>query len=88
MIIFLLQLINFISLALSLLLIAYVVLSYFMDPYHPVRNTVNRIVNPILDPIRKILPRTGMIDFSPLAALILVQILEAVLRRLLIGLAT
>jgi YggT family protein len=88
MIIFLLQLINFISLALSLLLIAYVVLSYFMDPYHPVRNTVNRIVNPILDPIRRILPRTGMIDFSPLAALILVQILEAVLRRLLIALAT
>ena len=88
MIIFLLQLINFISLALSLLLIAYVVLSYFMDPYHPVRNTVNRIVNPILDPIRRILPRTGMIDFSPLAALILVQILEAVLRRLLITLAT
>lgn len=88
MIIFLLQLINFISLALSLLLIAYVVLSYFMDPYHPVRNTVNRIVNPILDPIRRILPRTGMIDFSPLAALILVQILEAVLRRMLIALAT
>ncbi len=87
MIIFLLQLINFISLALSLLLIAYVVLSYFMDPYHPVRNTVNRIVNPILDPIRRILPRTGMIDFSPIAALILVQILEAVLRRLLIGMA-
>ena len=88
MIIILINLINYITLGFTLLLIAYVVLSYFMDPYHPVRNTVNRIVNPILDPIRRILPRTGMIDFSPLAALILVQILEAVLRRLLIALAT
>jgi YggT family protein len=87
MIIILINLINYITLGFTLLLIAYVVLSYFMDPYHPVRNTVNRIVNPILDPIRRILPRTGMIDFSPIAALILVQILEAVLRRLLIGLA-
>jgi hypothetical protein len=28
------------------LLIAYVVLSYFMSPYHPVRQTVDRIVEP------------------------------------------
>ena len=88
MIVILLQIINLLSIALSLLLIAYVVLSYFMDPYHPVRSTVNRIVNPILDPIRRILPQTGMIDFSPLVAIILVQILEFILRNLLISLAS
>ena len=76
----LLQLINFLSIALSFLLIAYVVLSYFMDPYHPIRMNVNRIVNPILDPIRRILPQTGMMDFSPLVAIILVQVLEFILR--------
>jgi YggT family protein len=84
----LLALVNFISLGLSLLLIAYVVLSYFMDPYHPVRNTVNRIVNPILNPIRRVLPRTGMVDFSPLAAIILVQVLEFLLRSLLLSLGS
>jgi YggT family protein len=84
----LLTLVNYISLALSLLLIAYVVLSYFMDPFHPVRATVNRIVDPILNPIRRILPQTGMVDFSPLVAIILVQILEFVLTRLLISLAS
>ncbi len=83
----LLTLVNYISLAFSLLLIAYVVLSYFMDPFHPVRATVIRIVDPILNPIRRILPQTGMIDLSPLAAIILVQILEFVLTRLLISLA-
>jgi YggT family protein len=73
--------------AFSLLLIAYVVLSYFMDPYHPVRSTVNRLVNPILDPIRRLLPQTGMMDFSPIVAIILVQVLEYILTRLLISLA-
>jgi YggT family protein len=84
----LITLINYLSLAFSLLLIAYVVLSYFMDPYHPVRNTVNRLVNPILNPIRRLLPQTGMMDFSPLVAIILVQILEYILTRLLISLAS
>lgn len=84
---FLLQIINYLSLIFSFLLIAYVVLSYFMDPYHPVRSTINRIVNPILDPIRRILPQTGMIDFSPLVAIILVQIIEYLLRSLLISFA-
>lgn len=84
----LITLVNYLSLAFSLLLIAYVVLSYFMDPYHPVRSTVDRMVNPILNPIRRIMPQTGMLDFSPLVAIILVQIIEFILTRLLISLAS
>lgn len=83
----LLILINYLSLAFSILLIAYVVLSYFMDPYHPIRSTINNMVNPILNPIRRIMPQTGMMDFSPLVAIILVQIIEFILTRLLISLA-
>ncbi len=88
MIVLLITLINYLSLAFSLLLIAYVILSYFMDPYHPIRNTVDRMVNPILNPIRRLLPQTGMLDFSPLVAIILVQVLEYILTRLLISLAS
>jgi len=88
MIALLITLINYLSLAFSLLLIAYVILSYFMDPYHPIRNTVDRMVNPILNPIRRLLPQTGMLDFSPLVAIILVQVLEYILTRLLISLAS
>ncbi|MCJ7535101.1 MAG: YggT family protein [Anaerolineales bacterium] len=84
----LIALVNYFSIALSLLLIAYVVLSYFMDPYHPVRSAVDRIVNPILNPIRKVLPQRGMLDFSPLVAIILVQILEYILRSLLYSLGS
>lgn len=88
MIVLLITLINYLSIAFSLLLIAYVILSYFMDPYHPVRNTVDRMVNPILNPIRRVLPQTGMLDFSPLVAIILVQIIEYILTSLLISLAS
>lgn len=84
----LISLVNYISLGLSLLLIAYVVLSYFMDPFHPIRATVNRIVDPLLNPIRRILPQTGMIDFSPLVAIIIIQVIEFILTRLLISLAS
>jgi YggT family protein len=88
MIVLLITLVNYLSLAFSLLLIAYVVLSYFMDPYHPVRSTIDRMINPILNPIRRIMPQTGMMDFSPLVAIILVQVLEFILTRLLISLAS
>jgi YggT family protein len=88
MITLLLILVNYLSLAFSILLIAYVILSYFMDPYHPVRNTVDRMVNPILNPIRRVIPQTGMLDFSPLVALILVQIIEFILRSLILSLAS
>jgi YggT family protein len=84
----LVTLVSYLSLAISLLLIAYVVLSYFMDPYHPIRRTVNQIVDPILNPIRRILPQTGMIDFSPVVAIILVQIIEFILVRILYSLAS
>jgi YggT family protein len=83
----LLSLINIISTAITLLLIAKVVLSYFMDRYHPVRLTIDRIVDPILNPIRRVLPQTGVLDLSPIVAIILVQIIEIVLTRLLISLA-
>lgn len=84
----LISLVNYISLGLSLLLVAYVVLSYFMDPFHPVRATINRIVEPVLNPIRRILPQTGMVDLSPLVAIIVIQVIEFILTRLLISLAS
>jgi len=84
----LITLVDYLSLALSLLFIAYVVLSYFMDPYHPVRMTVNRIVDPLLNPIRRILPQTGMLDLSPLVAIIVIQILEYILKQVLFSLAS
>jgi YggT family protein len=80
------QLINIISQFIILLVIVKVILSYFMDPYHPVRRTLDNLVEPMLAPIRRVVPLIGMFDFSPLILIILVQILSSVLIRFLITL--
>lgn len=69
---------------LILLVILSVILSYFMDPYHPVRRGLDRIVEPMLSPIRRVVPLVGMLDFSPLVLIILIQILGGLLIRLLL----
>ena len=38
-----------------------------------------QITEPILAPLRRILPKVGMLDLSPLAAIILLQIIAALL---------
>lgn len=82
----LIQVIHYTALVFSWVLIAHVILSYFMDPYHPIRQTLSRIIEPLLAPIRRLLPRTGMIDFSPFVLLILIQVVEFILVRLLLSL--
>jgi YggT family protein len=68
---------------LILLVILSVILSYFLDPYHPVRRGLDRLVDPMLSPIRRVVPLLGMIDFSPLVLIILIQIIGGLLVRLL-----
>ncbi len=72
--------------AFVLLVVVQAILSYFMDPYHPVRRTIDRIVNPFLNPIRRLIPQTGNLDFSPMVLIILLWVLEWILRGLLLSL--
>ena len=62
---------------LTLLVFMKVILSYFMDPYHPIRENLDRFVEPMLAPIRNIMPDTGMMDFSPIVLLILLEVLNS-----------
>jgi len=83
LIIFLIQLVDIVVRLFVLLILVHVVLSYFMDPFHPVRRQVDRIVEPMLMPIRRVIPLVGMIDFSPLVLLILVQIVGMIVTSIL-----
>jgi YggT family protein len=78
--------INAISQLLVLLVIVSVILSYFMDPYHPIRRGIDGVVEPMLAPIRRIVPLMGMIDFSPFILILLIQLLRNLLVRVLIAL--
>ena len=86
MVIILIQLIGAIQFILVLMVLVSVILSYFMDPYHPVRRFLDSIVEPMLAPIRRIVPLVGMLDFSPLILIVLIQLIGNLLRRLLFNL--
>lgn len=47
-----------------------------------VYTSINSLLEPILGPIRRILPQTGAIDFSPLVLIILLNIIQIVLGNL------
>ena len=82
----LITLISALQQILILLVILSVILSYFMDPYHPVRRGLDRLVEPLLSPIRRVVPAVGMLDFSPLVLILLIQVVGSLLRSLLISL--
>jgi YggT family protein len=61
-------------------------LTYFLSPFHPIRQAFDRFVEPFLAPIRRFLPQTGPIDFSPLVLIILLQVLDTLLTSILLRL--
>ena len=64
---------------LYILVLLKVVLSYFMDPYHPFRNSIDRLLDPVLRPIQQVLPTFGGFDFSPLVLIILIEVVANIL---------
>jgi YggT family protein len=86
MIVFIVRIINLLGNLFILLVIVDAVLSFFMSPYHPVRTAIGRIINPLLSPIRRVVPLVGMIDLSPLILIILIEILTYALSSFLYAL--
>lgn len=86
MILSLITIINIVSQVLIVLVFISVILSFFMDPYHPIRRGVDNIVAPMLNPIRRVVPLVGMLDFSPLVLILLIQLVKSLLVTLLINL--
>ncbi len=72
---------------LTLTLIINALLSWApIDPMHPVRRTLRDICEPIVSPFRRLLPTTGMMDFSPLVAMIAIQLIATLLANLVLQL--
>ena len=77
--------IGYVSTALFILFIAQMIFSIArISPYDPTWGPVVRFVyqitEPILEPIRRILPPTGMIDISPIIVLLILGFLRNILR--------
>jgi len=52
-----------------------VILSW-VNPHTPISDVLNSLTRPILEPIQRILPMASGIDFSPIVALILLQMIN------------
>lgn len=62
----------------SIVVLVSVVLSWIgLSPYHPVSQITSALVEPVLTPIRRILPPAGGLDFSPMVLLLLLQVVKA-----------
>ena len=71
---------------LSVAILARVLLSWIrVSPYHPAVELLYRITEPILAPLRRVIPSIGMVDISPVIALILLQIIQEVLVAIIRG---
>ena len=44
------------------------------NAYHPALQIVDRLTAPLIDPVRRLLPDLGGLDFSPLVVLVLIQL--------------
>jgi YggT family protein len=70
--------------ALYLAIIGRALLS-FVDPQARMRVTqiLGEITEPILAPLRRVLPTIGMLDISPLVAILLLNVLQTLVRSAL-----
>lgn len=68
----------------TLILIARVLITWVNpDPFNPVVQFLARVTDPVLEPLRKVIPSIGPFDISPIVALLLLQALQHFLIRTL-----
>ena len=79
------QVIGLITNILVLLLFVWAILTWIMPPYNPVREALDRIMEPLLAPIRRVVPMAGMIDFSPLILMVLIEIISRILINIVLS---
>ena len=69
---------------LEFIIIARALVSWIrVDPYNPVVRILHDITEPLLAPIRKLLPQGSMMDLSPFIALLILVVVRTILRSLL-----
>ncbi len=72
---------------LSFAILLRVLLSWVrVDPTHPAVRFLLDVTEPLLRPIRDMMPNMGMFDFSPIIALLLLNVLEGMLLYIFRGL--
>jgi YggT family protein len=70
----------------SFILLARVLITWFqVDPYNPIVRILYQLTEPLLAPIRRLLPQTGMMDFSPIVAFIAITVVERIVISMMLS---
>jgi len=70
------------------LLVAFNVVSMHNQWVAAIYRSINALLEPMLRPIRRFMPETGAIDFSPLILIVLLNIVNIVFRNLAVATVT
>jgi YggT family protein len=81
------KLISMILSIIYFLLVVRIIMSWVNpDPYNDIVRMIYKITDPILDPLRRMIPmKMGMFDFSPIVAFLLIYFLNQFLVNVLIA---
>jgi len=78
------SIIRFICYLATILILLRVIVSWYSPrPTNMLVVILYRLTEPFLAPLRRIIPRIGRFDFTPMVALILIQVIYYLLQRLL-----
>lgn len=81
---FLLNFVYYLFMTLQFAIIIRALMSWFNpNPENPIVRFVIEITEPVLAPLRRIVPRLGMIDITPIVAMLLMGLIMDVLIRTL-----
>ena len=70
----------------SFVILARVLMSWVnVDPYSPLARTIHDLTEPVLAPVRNLMPAAGGLDFSPIIVLILLQVFGEMIYMMLAG---
>jgi YggT family protein len=76
-------LVQFVQILFQVLIFAILIralISWFpIAPTSPIIRLLDDVTEPVLAPLRRIVPRLGMMDITPIVAMILLQFLEQIL---------
>ena len=79
---FLIQFVEILGWALYVAILARVIVSWLPigpdSTFAPVVRTIYEITEPILSPIRRLIPGLGMFDLSPMIAIILIMVIQRI----------
>ncbi len=79
---FIIQFALILAYILQIAIIGRAIISWFpVSPENPLVRVLNEITEPVLAPLRRVVPRFGMLDLTPMIAIIILMVVQQALTK-------